>query len=65
MASKYEQFQSFTSGYEKHPEQGLKTCKKKLQKDPSNTLYLVSRGFQRFRDLLINWKEARTSPISA
>jgi hypothetical protein len=49
MTSKYDQLESFTSGYEKHPEQGLKTCKKRLQKDPNNTLYLVSLSHSKTR----------------
>jgi hypothetical protein len=42
MPSKYEQYEALASSYEKHPDQGLKACKKKLQRDPSNIIYLVS-----------------------
>jgi hypothetical protein len=41
MPSKYEQFEALASSYEKHPDQGLKACKKKLQRDPSNVICLV------------------------
>jgi hypothetical protein len=42
MLSKYEQYEAVASSYEKHPDQGLKACKKKLQRDPNNVIYLVS-----------------------
>jgi hypothetical protein len=38
---RYKQYEDLASGYEKHPDQGLKTCKKKLQRDPKNVVYLV------------------------
>jgi hypothetical protein len=41
MAPKYEQYESLVGGYEKHPEQGLKATRKKLNKDPNNQVLLV------------------------
>jgi hypothetical protein len=41
MAFSYEQFETFVHNYYKHPESGIKECKKKLKKDPTNFLYLV------------------------
>jgi hypothetical protein len=42
MPSKVEQFDNLVESYARNPDQGLKFCKKKLQKDPSNSTYLVS-----------------------
>jgi len=41
MPPKYEQYESLVDGYEKHPDQGLKATKKKLNKDPNNIVLLV------------------------
>lgn len=41
MPPKYEQYESLVDGYEKHPDQGLKATKKKLNKDPNNAVLLV------------------------
>jgi len=38
---KYELYEAHVSSYEKHPEQGLRAVKKKLQKDPKNVVLLV------------------------
>jgi hypothetical protein len=47
MPPKYEQYESLVDGYEKHPEQGLKAVKKKLNKDSSNVTLLA--GHRRLR----------------
>lgn len=41
MPPKFEQYKSLVDGYEKHPDQGLKATKKKLNKDPNNAVLLV------------------------
>jgi hypothetical protein len=42
MPSTLEIFDNLVESYSKHPDQGLKLCKKKLQKDPNSSTYLVS-----------------------
>lgn len=42
MSNAYEVWENLVKSYPKHPDQGLKLCKKKLQKDPSNQIHLVS-----------------------
>jgi hypothetical protein len=42
MPSKIEIFDGLVESYSKNPEQGLKFCKKKLQKNPNDSTHLVS-----------------------
>lgn len=41
MTFKLGQYRNFVEGYQKHPDQGLKACEKKLKKEPTNTQFLV------------------------
>ncbi|QDS67645.1 hypothetical protein FKW77_004638 [Venturia effusa] len=43
MPPKYEQYKSLVDGYEKHPDQGLKAVKKKLNRDPNDEVLLLAQ----------------------
>ncbi|RDI80028.1 hypothetical protein Vi05172_g10050 [Venturia inaequalis] len=59
MPPTFEQYESLIDGYEKHPDQGLKATKKKLNKDPNNAVLLLAQT--RFLQRLGRVEEALNS----
>ncbi|KIW01641.1 uncharacterized protein PV09_06827 [Verruconis gallopava] len=67
MPSKIEVFDNLVESYSRTPEQGLKYCKKKLQRDPSNIIHLLAqasflRDIGRPQDALASCDAIKPSP---